>query len=65
MNDWISVDERLPEKSGEYIIAAPISDKILVTVLGFYGVWFERQSGELKDQTKVTHWMPLPEPPKP
>lgn len=60
---WVSVSERLPEKPCEYLVAAPLSDKILVTVLGYYGEWIDRQFGHIKE-TKVTHWRPLPEPPK-
>lgn len=62
--DWISVDDGLPEKSGEY----------LTWHNGYFGLinynaelhgWnimhHDDRSTEIKS---VTHWMPLPEAPK-
>lgn len=58
MTDWISVEDRLPPP-GMYLI----SDSNSVYVAEFdrnwgfcpdVGPWFK----------SVTHWMPLPEPPK-
>lgn len=69
MAEWISVKERLP-KTDEYVIVAICDDsgdtEYRYTTFGIYfdmrfdGVWVvdnERNSG-------VTHWMPLPEPPR-
>ena len=51
---WISVEERLPEKNG----------KTLVYDLrfGIGSAFFCYDSWD--DMDNVTHWMPLPEPPK-
>lgn len=61
--EWISVEERLPEKNGYYLV---------YTMYGYIeveryktwddddldgGYWWEFEG-------LVTHWMPLPEPPK-
>jgi hypothetical protein len=58
MNEWISVKDRLPENSGLVNIV-----KKGVVSAGFCegGWWWDinGRSGE------VTHWQPLPEPPKP
>lgn len=63
--EWISVEERLPQVCDKYIccvknkhgntwvIAADFSPEMKI--------WFG-QFGEIKNT--VTHWMPLPEPPK-
>lgn len=65
---WISVDERLPE----------VDEKVLTFARNKYdGSWFMditswtgvKNHDEYKfwgygDSMKVTHWMPLPEPPK-
>lgn len=76
--EWISVKDRLPEKDGEYlcIIEGSICifdfTKDLYTIdkyafnksksnSGFYD--FDRDLGYY-EHTRVTHWMPLPEPPK-
>lgn len=56
---WIPVTERLPE-----------NEKVIV-VLGypcevwtFNGDYWEDEYGWLQEFKDVTHWMPLPEPPK-
>ena len=60
---WIPVSERLPKKNGTYLVCT-IHDfyrtknvaKASFRSGGFYG-----QGGHWSN---VTHWMPLPEPPK-
>lgn len=58
MNNWISVDDRLP-KSGEQVLAC-FEDGFIATVStdenGEWELWAD--SGE------VTHWMHLPSPPR-
>lgn len=63
---WISVKDRMPDKDGMVLIYAPSADedKPLICCAwydpsGFgwsliVGAWGEA----------ITHWMPLPEPPK-
>jgi hypothetical protein len=59
---WVSVKERLPEEPGE----------VLITLYGRAATaWyyrdgkFETRSSRVWDAgLSVTHWMPLPEPPK-
>ena len=55
---WIPVTERLPEKTGSYLVYVYGE----VTEMNYWhGKW--HSLGD--DYTKaVTHWMPLPEPPK-
>lgn len=64
--EWISVDERLPGVSGRYICAVKDKNGHTWTVAGDYNLemkaWFGLLFGEIKNT--VTHWMPLPEPPK-
>jgi hypothetical protein len=50
--EWISVDERLPEEPGTYVACRRDG---YVGFAFFTGASFP---------TVVTHWMPLPEPPK-
>ncbi len=67
MTNWISVKDRLPEKSGEYLVAFHPCywkqieyDTIAVGLDTFRG----KTSWAKKKYQFVTHWAPLPEPPK-
>ena len=53
---WISVEERLPESDGFYLTYR--EDDVRVTWYGSGGLWRHIWNND------VTHWMPLPEPPK-
>lgn len=65
IQQWIPVTERLPERNGEYLVC---------TLHDFYKntkvakASFKRSSGGFYGNgghwSNVTHWMPLPEPPK-
>lgn len=62
---WVSVSERLPEKTGDYIVHICWAETS--TVLTYYG---KRKNGEQlwRDEDgnyhNVTHWMHLPDGPK-
>ena len=59
--EWISVDERLPDKEGTYLTYTD-KDKMLMDIFCIYpshGTEFW-----VGGNGKVTHWMPLPPPPK-
>lgn len=56
-SEWISVEERLPERNGRYLTHCNIENQSLVCVLYYCKI------GGFNEGT-VTHWMPLPEPPK-
>ena len=56
---WIPATERLPEEEGLYLVAVVNDHERRYSKTAWYhghGNWFLHQ--------KVTHWMPLPEPPK-
>lgn len=57
-SEWISVEERLPEKEGRYLVYGVIGGQPLVC-----GAHYDKHNGFGDDD--FTHWMPLPEPPKP
>ena len=64
---WIPVTERMPEKQGRFICTYKFnsnSEMQFVGVLEYYVFckdqhWQHESSGVI-----VTHWMPMPEPPK-
>lgn len=64
-NGWISVEDRLPKVPGKYLCAVKDKKENSWTVTAKWSVemklWFG-EFGEIKNM--VTHWQPLPEPPK-
>lgn len=57
--EWISVDERLPSIQGSYLVYT-LKGRIRIDYC--YDMYC---NGELNfDDYLVTHWMPLPQPPK-
>lgn len=56
---WISMEERLPEKTDKYIVCTA---KRSVYCTKFHKCG---KGGDFRtDNIHITHWMPLPEPPK-
>lgn len=64
--EWISVEDRLPDEAGRYIVAyhpcvwARVNTSVtLVGIESFCGktAWAQRK------YQRVTHWMPFPQPP--
>jgi len=67
---WISVDERLPDRDGRYLVAMKNGEDYHISTRRFkrtnppiwwkghtFGYWARQTCG-------VRYWMPLPEPPK-
>lgn len=70
--EWISVKDRLPDDNGTYLVYAPTysggSSSGLDCINGvMFSRWRKHWSIEVgyhKRPNCVTHWMPLPDPPK-
>lgn len=75
---WISVQERLPETSGRYLIYETCERKIHtllaydwpypccdvnIAYFNFPNHWHYSSRSD-QEPNKITHWMPLPELPK-
>ena len=63
--EWLSVKERLPDSKVQSLIYDEDVDRVVIGVFLYskpsfpvFGIWGEGQI------FSVTHWMPLPEPPK-
>lgn len=56
--EWISVADRLPDEDGKYIVCTA-KNTVYCTRYYARGKHFGAESA-----THITHWMPLPEPPK-
>ena len=64
VQEWISVDDRLPEEKVNCIVhyrhAYCDNDDYFAIGVCFY----DGEKFQLNPAYKVTHWMPLPQPPK-
>ena len=68
MGEWISVEDRLPEKDGKYLVARMEGSQYSISVrkfrkevpcwwTGYCGHWERRTNG-------IKYWMELPDAPK-
>ena len=68
VQDWISVKDRLPEYSNDGFADAVLVTDGFVQHMAYFvgGEWRFAESGEIKEPMwyRITHWMPLPNPPK-
>ena len=73
VQEWISVKDKLPPYNRNVLVYRPnMAMKILVdTYDGYYGddddEWYEGWAlygGDTHGNPVITHWMPLPHPPK-
>ena len=69
---WISVEERLPETEGDYLVWNKEKKKIEIRFFYRLPPHYPVEShpeireyfGNFADYKRITHWMPLPEPPQ-
>ena len=68
LQEWISVKDRLPEYSNDGFANAVLVTDGFVQHMAYFvgGEWRFAESGEIKEPIwyRITHWMPLPQPPK-
>ena len=73
VQEWVSVDDKLPPYNHNVLVYRPnMAMKILVDNYGaYYGEdddeWHEgwaRYGEDIHNNPLITHWMPLPQPPK-
>ena len=75
VQEWISVKDRLPETDGIYIVCdCRLNGNQWIHTAGFrkassswcelHGMYYDDVYGRYSEQDKITHWMPLPQPPK-
>lgn len=62
MADWISVRERLPEQVGDYLVCTEDAEVFVCDYIPSVEFWM--CGDEIICFGRITHWMPLPEPPK-
>lgn len=65
VQEWISVNDRLPEDSGYYLVV--YRDKYNGSISIAFDMYVKCGAGEWwasEFTHNITHWMPLPQPPK-
>lgn len=68
---WISVKDSLPETAERVLVCRTWLGMVYKPVYGYYqdfpnqkGCWYILTEEGYYPQREVTHWMPMPEPPK-
>ena len=62
--EWISVDDELPKKSGDYDVQYSRYFNDTGRYNHSFFPWLRYWHDEKYSDRIVTHWMPLPEPPE-
>ena len=57
-NEWVSVEERLPEKRDDYIVLTEDAEVFLCDYIPSVRQWWAGDS--IIIDGRITHWMPLP-----
>lgn len=60
VQEWISVKDRLPDMY-QNVLAIRADGEIVVDAIGSLEIWYKQMDIVGRP---VTHWMPLPQPPK-
>ena len=64
VQEWISVDDRLPEEDRDVLAYSMIGEESRIYPACYSnGVWFDCVFNAPATDT-TTHWMPIPQPPK-
>ncbi len=63
-NKWISVKDRLPENKQIVLVVDEFQEMAVCGIKIYPDVYIFMLHNTSKQIIEVTHWMPLPEPPK-
>lgn len=62
---WISVNDRMPDNGQDVLVYMADWGESRITGCNYYnGVWYDCIMNGVVVIPNITHWMPLPEPPK-
>ena len=64
VQEWISVDERLPEEKANCIVYYKHAFCYDENHVGICVCFYDGNEFDMDSLHKVTHWMPMPHPPK-
>ena len=63
MSEWISVKDKLPEKTGAYLVIRDYGHKSKPICVQHYTAHLKITGFVENHDNKITHWQPLPEAP--
>jgi len=62
---WIPVSERIPEDGSDILVYCDDGEESRIVACNYdNGVWFDCVFNTVMVFKNITHWMPLPKPPK-
>lgn len=61
MSEWISVKGRLPDYNDEFLVYTENAKMLVCEYLPYANEWWDCDAFVINN---ITHWMPLPDPPK-
>ena len=62
---WIPVSERIPEDGSDILVYCDDGKETRIVACNYgNGVWFDCVFNTVMVYKNITHWMPLPKPPK-
>ena len=67
MSEWISIEARIPDEWVPVLVYEPLRERMNVDYIVVFEdmsppyIWGRRPVDDIE---KITHWMPLPSPPK-
>ena len=64
VQEWVSVDDRLPKNWTDVLVSSRFGFLETAVYTGTPGKWRIGWNGDMLESDSITHWMPLPEPPK-
>ena len=64
VQEWISVKDGLPEEWTDVLVFSRFGFIETAVYTGAHGKWRIGWNGDMLEADSITHWMPLPEPPK-
>ena len=64
VQEWIPVNDRLPEEWTDVLVLSRFGFLETAVYTGTPGKWRIGWNGDMLEADSITHWMPLPDPPK-
>lgn len=62
--EWIDVDDKMPEDGQECLVTDGVDVELWLYTLEEEQPWQSSTGGPEFYPSSITHWMPLPDPPK-